>query len=46
MHNIASGHEKKLFKAVGPNNTDPGCWQELARRCLLITDMIFDETKV
>ena len=46
MHNIATGHEKNLFRAVGPNNTDPGCWSAFAQKCLLITDMTFDETKL
>ena len=45
MHNIASGHEKSQFKAVGPNNTDPGCWPAFAQQCLLITDMTFDESR-
>ncbi|KAL3136884.1 hypothetical protein ABBQ32_006496 [Trebouxia sp. C0010 RCD-2024] len=45
MHNVASGHEKSLFKPVGPNNTDPGCWSAFAQQCLLITDMTFDETR-
>ena len=45
MHNIASGHEKSLFKAVGPNNTDPGCWSAFTQQCLLITDMTFDEKR-
>ena len=45
MHNIASGHERNQFRAVGPNNTDPGCWSAFAQQCLLITDMTFDESK-
>ena len=44
MHNIASGHERSQFKAVGPNNTDAGCWSAFAQQCLLITDVTFDES--
>ena len=44
MHNIASGHEKTL-KPVGPNNTDPGLWQQFTQQCCLVTDMTFDETR-
>lgn len=46
MHNIASGHERSQFKVVGLNNTDPGCWSAFAQKCLLITDLTFDETKL
>ena len=42
MHNIPSGHEQTM-KPVGPNNTDPGCWQYFSQRCLAIVDMTFDE---
>ena len=45
MLNIASGHEKSMFKAVGPNNTDPGCWESFEQHCLLVTDMTFDERR-
>jgi hypothetical protein len=44
MHNHPSGHEASL-KPVGPNNTDPGCWQSFVQQCLLVTDMTFDETR-
>ncbi len=44
MHNIASGHEKTI-RAAGPNNTDPGCWQQFMQQCRLVTDMTFDEAR-
>lgn len=44
MHNLLSQHEAS-FKPVGPNHTDPGCWQSFVQQCLLVTDMTFDETK-
>ena len=44
MHNVVSGHETRRFRAVGPNNTDPGCWSTFTDQCLLVTDMTFDET--
>jgi len=44
MHNIASGHEKTM-RPAGPNNTDPGCWQQFTQQCRLVTDMTFDEAR-
>ncbi|KAL0025731.1 hypothetical protein WJX77_008032 [Trebouxia sp. C0004] len=44
MHNIASGHEKTI-RPAGPNNTDPGCWQQFTQQCQLVTDMTFDEAR-
>lgn len=44
MHNIASGHEKTI-RPAGPNNTDPGCWQQFTQQCRLVTDMTFDEAR-
>lgn len=46
MHNIPSGHETSMLKAVGPNNTDSGCWQRFKQHCMLVTDMTFDERRL
>ena len=45
MHNIPSGHEHTM-KPVGPNNTDPGCWQHFSQQCLAIVNMTFDELSI
>ncbi len=39
MHNLPSGHEASV-KPVGPNNTDPGCWQSFVQQCLLVTEAL------
>ncbi|DBA72794.1 TPA: hypothetical protein ACH3X2_010183 [Trebouxia sp. C0005] len=44
MHNIASRHERTL-RPAGPNNTEPGCWQQFMQQCRLVTDMTFDEAR-
>ncbi|DBA72792.1 TPA: hypothetical protein ACH3X2_010181 [Trebouxia sp. C0005] len=44
MHNLPSGHEASV-KPIGPDHTDPGCWQSFVQQCLLVTNTTFDETR-